>query len=141
MRWRLTFYYLTQRLPSVNKFAAEFYTLSIQTDWSDVTLHTAFYEKLAPCLKNKLTRREHPATLDGLIQLRLRSDQQMSCLQITLCHLLFTATSRPDTLSPTSVNSPFPPMDHFGAREPKQINCTSLTAAERECYYKESLCA
>lgn len=75
-------YHLKQQVQSVSKFTSKFRTLAVQTSWGDPALRKAFFEGLAPRIKDKLMGRELPATLEGLIQLCLRIDPRMgSCLQ------------------------------------------------------------
>lgn len=58
-------YYLRQGMLFVSKYAAEFHTLTVQTTWGDAALCPAFYEGLAPRLKNELSMRKLSSTLEG----------------------------------------------------------------------------
>ncbi|KAI2645310.1 Transposon Tf2-6 polyprotein [Labeo rohita] len=143
-------YHLKQGSRSVSRYTTEFRTFAVQTTWSNTALRTAYYEGLSTRLKDELAVRELPDTLEGMIQLALRVDQRMSHTTKTVFRSFtgstgYQRTPEPSVSHAVAASPPPPPVasetHSTGAREPMQIGCTSLSAAERARRYREGLCA
>lgn len=68
-------YHLWQGEQLVSLYTSEFRTLALQTSWSCVALHTAYFEGLSGRMKRELAARELPETL---VQLCLHVDLRLA---------------------------------------------------------------
>lgn len=115
----------------------------MQTNWVVPALRTAFYVRLVHRKKDELARLELPITVDGLIQLCLRIDQQMSSRPRPAPGSTYVAAPRIRTSysAPTTIN-PLSSVDHTGAGgELMQLGHSYLSQEERDRRYCEGLCA
>lgn len=101
----------------------------VQTTWSNTTHLTAFYDGLAPRLKDKLAGRELPDTLEGWSADELSLEASLSHPACKSRHN-FSFHKVPSFL----LARPPPTLDAHSTRagEPIQIGRASLNATERE---------
>ncbi|KAK2899768.1 hypothetical protein Q8A73_012897 [Channa argus] len=68
---------LRQGFRSVADFSVEFRVLATEAQWDDAALRTVFRHGLSDPVKNELTHRDPPDSLDELIELAIRLDNRI----------------------------------------------------------------
>lgn len=68
---------IKQEQRSVAEYALEFRTLAAEAGWNEVALRGSFYHGLSDQLKDELSLREEPATLDQWIASALKLDNRL----------------------------------------------------------------
>lgn len=133
--------HLRQGSRPVCHFASQFRTLAAKLKWGDASLRSIFLEGLAGYIRDEMTGREAPKTLDEAVDLALKIDQRV----------MSRPRHTPRAFKPfqpqraTSSQSP-PPSEGAAAssrstssEEPMQLG--GLPKGERERRWREGLCA
>ncbi len=109
---------------SVSDYAIDFRTLAAKCSWNVEAQYDAFLNGLSEPIKDELTTRELPATLDALIDLAIRIDSRLTQRQKE------RLARRPQLSlhrSPATEPAPRP-----SEPEPMQVDRTRLSPAERQ---------
>uniref|UniRef100_A0A3Q2VTY0 Retrotransposon gag domain-containing protein n=1 Tax=Haplochromis burtoni TaxID=8153 RepID=A0A3Q2VTY0_HAPBU len=122
--------HLHQGSRPVCHFASQFRTLAAKLKWGDTSLRSIFLEGLADYIRDEMTGRETPKSLDEAVDLALKIDQRvMSQPRHTPRAFKPFQPQRATSSHPISTSS----------EEPMQLG--RLSKEERERRWREGLCA
>ena len=133
---------LHQGSGSVAEYATEFRILAARCQWNEPALFSAFRRGLAEPVKDALSGREKPSTLNQLISLSISLDERHRERKREKAHQ-GRAAARPSSSPPASLNRPaqvLPALFTSAGEEPMQLGRARLTTAEREHRRLQGLC-
>ncbi len=129
---------LRQRESSVSSYSIEFRTLAASCGWNDKALWDHFLHCLAEHIKDEIYSLELPSSLDGLIDLAIRVDNQIS---LRSRHRRSGFPPELVTRAASGTASDMP-TQHLGLseEEPMQVGRARLTVKERRYRLDNQLC-
>lgn len=135
---------LTQGSSSVADYSIEFRILAAETGWDEGALRSIFFRGLNEHLKDELSSRDDPDSLDALISLTIRLDNRIrerrrerQVLRPSHSRLPSFAPRRPRLSTSPPALEPNPSSE---GPEPMQLGRTRLTPEERERRLREGKC-
>jgi len=133
---------LQQGSSSVVDYTTEFRKLAARCTWNESALYSAFRRGLGEAMKDALSGRENPITLNQLISQSIILDEHYWERKRERAHQQQVSTKPPFSSSPSLVR-PVPvvsrPQNPTG-EEPMQLRRARLTPTEREHRRRHGLC-